>query len=235
MGLLAEVLLQVATHEEVELLVGAAELDVGSHRDGVVALGQRIEHLEHRDRLVRRPALGEIVALEDARYRGRRGQLEDLLGGEPAEPLAVVRHLESGRIVVEDEQSLLLVGARVGVDDRGIEAGPRLGAARGVADARRVVADDEHGDVTGVLELAQLVEDDRVPQVDVGRGGVDAELDAQRPALALGAGKLGGEGSRGQHLDGAYGQVVDEALVGHGAADDTTGSAGHRYVRLAVA
>ena len=28
-GLLAEVLLQVAAHEEVELLVGAAQLDVG--------------------------------------------------------------------------------------------------------------------------------------------------------------------------------------------------------------
>ena len=50
--LLAEVLLQVAAHEEVELLLGAAQLDVGAHGHRVVALGQRVEHLEHRDRLV---------------------------------------------------------------------------------------------------------------------------------------------------------------------------------------
>ena len=97
-----------------------------------------------------------------------------------------------------------------------VEAGARLAAARRVADARRVVADDEHRDVPGVLELAQLVEDDGVAEVDVGRRGVDAELDAQRPALALGEVELGLEGALGQHLDGADHEVVDEAPVGHG-------------------
>jgi hypothetical protein len=70
--------------------------------------------------------------------------------------------------------------------------------------------------VPGVLELAQLVEDDRVAEVDVRRRGVDAELDAQRPALALGEVELGLEGAFGQDLDGADHEVVDEATVGHG-------------------
>ena len=215
-GALAEVLLQVATHEEVELLVGAAELDVGLDGHRVVPLGQRIQHLEHADGLMRRPALGEVVALEDARHRGRGGELEDLLDGERREPLAVVAHLELGGVVVEDQEGLLLVGLGVGVDDRAVEARPRLAAPRRVADARRVVADDEHRDVPGVLELAQLVEDHGVAEMDVGRRGVDAELDAQRPALALGERELGLESALGEHLDGADEEVVDEATVGHG-------------------
>ena len=36
------------------------------------------------------------------------------------------------------------------------------------------------------LELGQLAEDDGVPEGQVGRGRVDAELDPQRPALGLG-------------------------------------------------
>src|ERR1700712_5757574 len=37
---------------------------VGADRDGVVGLHERIEQLEDRDRLLRRVALGEVVALE---------------------------------------------------------------------------------------------------------------------------------------------------------------------------
>ena len=86
------------------------------------------------------------------------------------QPLPVEAHLEPRGIGVEDEEGLLLVGAGVGVDHRRVEPGTRLGQPRGVADAGRVVADDEHGDVPGVLELAQLVEDHGVAEVKVGRG-----------------------------------------------------------------
>ena len=37
--------------------------------------------------------------------------------------------------------------------------------------------------MTLLLELPQLAEDDGMPEVDVGRGRVDPELDPQRPAL----------------------------------------------------
>ena len=85
--------------------------------------------------------------------------------------------------------------------------------------------------MAGVLELAQLVEDDGVAEVDVGRRGVDAELDAQRPALALGEVELGLERALGEHLDGADHEVVDEAAVGHGSVlsdgyGDSDGPAG---------
>ena len=55
----------------------------------------------------------------------------------------------------------------------------------------------------GVLELAQLVETHGVPEMDVGRGGVDAELDPQRASLTIGARELGFERAFGKHLDGA--------------------------------
>jgi hypothetical protein len=41
-------LLQVAAHQQVELLVGAAQLQVALQRHRVVALHQRVQELVHR-------------------------------------------------------------------------------------------------------------------------------------------------------------------------------------------
>ena len=71
--------------------------------------------------------------------------------------------------------------------------------------------------MAGVLELAQLVEDDGVAEVDVRSRGVDSELDAQRTPLALGAVELGLERPLGEHVDGADHEVVEESAVGHGS------------------
>ena len=50
-----------------------------------------------------------------------------------------------------------------------------------------------------LLELAELAQHDREAEVDVGRGGVDAELDAQRPA----GGELAPEVVLGDEVDRA--------------------------------
>ena len=73
-----------------------------------------------------------------------------------------------------------------------------------VPDARGVVADDQHDRVAGVLELAQLLQDDGVAEVEVGRRRVQAELDAQRPARSRAAAR---ERPRGQAVDRVAGQV----------------------------
>ncbi len=60
-----------------------------------------------------------------------------------------------------------------------------------------------------VLHLAHLVEDDRVPEVDVGGGRVEAQLDAQ----GLATGELVGDLGLDQELVGPALEHGD--LVGH--------------------
>src|SRR5262249_45817667 len=93
---------------------------------------------------------------------------------------AVAPNLEPAR--VQDRESLLLVGLGVAIDLLPREHGPRRGATARIADSGGVVADDQDDGVPEVLELAELPENHGVPEVDVGRGGVDPELDAQAPA-----------------------------------------------------
>ena len=70
----------------------------------------------------------------------------------------------------------------MGIDLLGGQRRPGGGPTRRVADPGGEVPDDEHRDVAEVLELAQLAQHDREPEMDVGRGRVDAELHPQRPA-----------------------------------------------------
>ena len=151
-------------------------------RDGVVGLHERVEELGDGDGRLRCEALGEVVALEQARDGRRTRQAEHFGEVELPEPLAVEAHLETGGISVDHERCLLEVPLRVAVD---LLVGEHraLGRPPGrIADSRRVVADDEHPDVTRVLEGPHPLERDRVADVHVGRGDVDAELDAQCPA-----------------------------------------------------
>jgi hypothetical protein len=110
--------------------------------------------------------------------------------------------------VQQDLADLVDVRARVRVYLLGGEHGPRRRAARGVADARRVVADDQDDGVAEILELAQLLEHDRVPEMQVARGRIQPELDAQR--AALGEPRL--ERALGEHVDRVAGQEVGRRI-----------------------
>ncbi len=81
-------------------------------------------------------------------------------------------------------EELVHVGLGVGLHLLGGEHGAGLRLAAGVADAGRPVADDEHHLVAQLLELAQLAQPDDVAQGDVGRAGVEAQLQAQAAAGA---------------------------------------------------
>ncbi len=101
--------------QQVELLVGAAQLQVGADRHRVIALQQRVEQLQHRDRRARRVALGEVVAFEQLRHGGRADQAQQLRHRH-VQPLAVEAHLQARRVGVEDAQRLLAEGRGVGGD-----------------------------------------------------------------------------------------------------------------------
>ena len=169
--------LQVAADEHVEELVAAADLDVGLEHDGVVALEERVEELDNRDRGVGFVALGEVIAREHLGHGHAAAELEGVEERHLAEPLAVAADL--GLLGVEDLVGLLEVGLGVLLDLLLGEDRAGLGLTGGVADTGGVVADDEHGLVAELLELAELLEDDHVAEGQVRAGGVDAELHAQ--------------------------------------------------------
>src|SRR5581483_2836854 len=170
----------VAAREQVVELVGAADLDVGVDRDRVVGLHRRVEEFGRRDRLLGGHPLREVVALEQARHGEDARQPDDLGERELREPLAVEAHLRP--LPVEHAERLVREALRVRVELLVREHRALRRAAGRVADACRVVAHDQDDRVAGVLPRAQLVEHEREAEVDVRRGGIDAELDAQRPA-----------------------------------------------------
>ena len=175
-------------------MVGAADLDVGTDFHGVPALHDRVLQLVEADFLAGLEAGAEVLALEHLLEGDARVELEDFLVAHFAEPVAVVDDLGLGP--VEDLEGLVGVGG--GIDEHLVARQRRAsgGAAGGVADGGGEVADQEHGLVAEELELAELFQGDGVAEVKVRRGGIDAELDAQRPVKA----EFFQEFSVGKHL-----------------------------------
>jgi hypothetical protein len=199
--LLAEIAHEVASHQEVERLVGAAELDIRLHHDRVVRLHHQVQEFVQENGDPFLVPLGEIVALEEAGDGHLRGQADQLVKRQRLEPRAVAHDLEPVRR--QDLPHLVEVGLRVDFDFVRRELGAGLLATAGVAHERRHVADDQNRLMPKVLELAELAEDDRVTQVDVRRAGVDPQLDPERLPLFGGPAKLRLQLGRGVDRDGA--------------------------------
>jgi hypothetical protein len=149
---------------------------------------------------------GEVVALEHLGHGGARREADHVHQAHPRQPLAVAAHLEVRGVGAQDLAYLGHVGRRVGVDGFAGEDGPSGVAAGGVTDPRRVVADDEHGAMTPVLELADHAQRHRVAQGDVGRRRVHPELDPERCARPRAALELGAQVGLGHDLVGAAGE-----------------------------
>jgi hypothetical protein len=138
------------------------------------------------DRVAGLDALAIAIAGQELLHRevGRQG---DRVGQrELRQPLAVVP--DEGLLAVEDLVALLGVGARRGRRLFLALAGTARVLVTGVAHLRGERADEERDLVPEVLELAQLAHRDGVTQVQVGRAGIVARVDAQRPALLAGVG-----------------------------------------------
>ncbi len=142
----------------------------------------------HRNRNPILVALGEVVALHHARHRVARGQLDHAARAERIAPFRVVADFGLGR--VQHQRGLGEVGCGVQFDLFARQRRARDVAPGRVADHRGEVADQEDHLVAQVLQLAQLVQDHRMAQVQVRRGWIEAQLDAQRHAALLGARQL---------------------------------------------
>src|SRR5438132_1145713 len=93
----------------------------------------------------------------------------------------------------------------------------RLAAAAGIAHAPGIVAYDQHDLVAEVLELAQLAQPDGVAEMDVGRGGVEPLLDAQRTFPGAGLLEPPQQVAVRQDLVGAAGQDLGLLFGSHGS------------------
>ena len=172
---------EVAAREQVEDLVVAAHLEVGLDHDGVVGLQHRVDELVQGDGLALGVAVVEVLALEDAGHVELAHELEHLGEVQALQPVAVVDDL--GLLGVEHLHGLLDVGLGVGLDlllGEGRAGGVTAGR---VADEGGAVADDEGHVVAQVLELAHLAQGHGVAEVQVGGGGVHAQLDVEGRAL----------------------------------------------------
>jgi hypothetical protein len=122
-------------------------------------------------------ALAEVLSLEDLRDGGGRRQREQLSHVHLRGPLRVP--VDLGRLDVDHLPGLSEVRSGVRADVLVREHGAGLRLSRRIPDPRGEVSDDQDGDVTGVLELPQLPQDDGVSQGEVRATRIDAQLDAE--------------------------------------------------------
>ena len=189
LGLHTHLLHELATSEQVEELVGAAHLHVGLDLHGVESLHHGIQELMQGDRRLRLVALGKVIALKNAGDGELGAHLQQTGQVHRQDPVTVVH--DGSLLGIQDLHSLAHVGLGVGLDLLLRKLRTRGVLARGVADQRGAVADDKGDVVAQVLELAHLAQRHGVAQVQVGAGGVDAELDVEGLALLKLLAKVG--------------------------------------------
>ena len=206
LGGLARLALEVASHEVIEELIVATELDVGLDGDRVVALEDGVLKFGQADGDALLVAFGEVVPFEQAGDVDLAVEAEEIGAGEFGQPLAVTANF--GFLGVDDLEDLVGVGFGVLLDHFGFEGGAGFGAAGGVADSGGVVAHDDDGKVAGLLELANFGQDEGVAKVEIGGGGVETKFDTERAA----EGEFFGELFPGMDV----GQTRKKEFNGHG-------------------
>ena len=92
-----------------------------------------------------------------------------------------------GPVAVEDLEDLVAIGRGVARDVLARQRRPRRVLAGRVADHPGEITDQKQDVMAELLKLPELVQQHRVAEVQVGRGRVEAGLDAQRLAALAGA------------------------------------------------
>ena len=166
--------------ENIEFLFGGAELDIGFELNGIDGGEQRIKQLMHGNGLAIFEPRAKIFALEHAGKTVVAAKADDVVAGKLVEPLGVVT--DFGFLRIEELENLREIGFGVGVHFFARERRASFGAARGIADHGGKIADEKDRGVAEVLKMFEFAKDDGVAEMDVGRGGVHTEIDAQRRA-----------------------------------------------------
>ena len=176
LGTLSLHLLQFPAHQQVEPLVGAAELHVRPDLHRIVGLKQRVEQLSNGDGPLLLEPLGEVVTLQKLGHGELSGQPNHVRETKLAEPFTLPHHLS--QVLVHNLKELAQVG--LGVGNHLIVGQDRPGGrlAAWVADLGGPVSHDKNHLVAQLLELAQLAKTHHMAQVNVRPAGVKAHLQA---------------------------------------------------------
>ena len=170
--------LERASAENVEGLVGAAQLYIRFQGDGVVALHQSVHEFVDVDGVAALNAVVEGVAGRELLDGEVGGQMDHVGEGHLTEPLAVATHF--GAFWIEQFERLIAVGGCVGLQHFSRLHGAEGIFVRRIADESGEVADQEDRLMSELLEQGQLAQRDAMADVQVGRCWIDAEVDAQR-------------------------------------------------------
>src|SRR5579884_2035731 len=123
-------------------------------------------------------AIGEVVALQNARDAVTGAKANDVLRRERREPFAVEFDLSFLRI--ENLEDLSLVGFSIRGNLVACERGPRGAAPARVANHPGEIADEKNNHVAEVLKMLQLSQQDGVSQMQVRRSWIESGFHAQR-------------------------------------------------------
>ena len=130
------------------------------------------------DRLLSLKPFVKIIPLQHARHSMPCGQLNQVRGGHLAHPLTVKN--KPGLFRVKDLENLLLISAGIFQD---LLAGQRLAGfilPRGVADHGSKITDQETNLMSQVLKLLELLDQNRVTDMQIRGCGVKPGLNPQR-------------------------------------------------------
>src|SRR6187397_3082437 len=130
------------------------------------------------DWLIALVALGEVIALQHARYRVATGYLDESGGGHAAEPARIEIH--ACLPTIQDLEDLLLISLRIGFNLLSRQRRPCCVASGRIANHSSEVANQKRHFVPEGLELAHLVDQHRVAKVQIRSGRIESRLDSQR-------------------------------------------------------
>ena len=178
---LAEPLLHLAAHNQVEQLVGSPQLHVRLDRYRIVGLQQRIHELHHGNGTFGREPLGEIVPLQHLRQSGHRRQAQHVGHVQTGQPLRIAANLQVvlRQNFAEPAQHRLrvlrhLLGGEPFAGFRTAARIPHLGGE---------IPHYQHRGVPQILELAEFAQNHRPPQSHRRGGRVQTQFHTQRAPL----------------------------------------------------
>src|SRR3954462_14543228 len=146
-------------------MIRAAEFHIALQGHRVITLNERVQEFVDGNGLVAFVPLGEIVSLQHARNSVTGGYLDEPRSLHIPEPARI--EIDRGFLGIEDLEYLLLVSSGIRFDLVASEGGSRGIAPRWIPNHSGEITDEERDLVTESLELAHLVDEHGVAEVQI--------------------------------------------------------------------